>query len=233
MSLINKRVAQVLAFGLLFAFIKVTDGYSYIRDDKGADGYILRYYRGGQGMSDSSAPDLVLQYIDECHGYYTEASVTFLGLLREVENQGGGIKDKEAYENKLGIIIQYIENAIDSTGSVLLAFELGHYNPMLLEKAMSFDYRAHAVTYGWNREMLEIVSGFLKKGDIPGLFKESENYYKSIIKQLSRIYVDSFKTKEADIKTFRKLHKTFAETTLFVNYMARVFVEFKSIKNLK
>lgn len=219
MSLKNKiLISKVLVFLIFTIFINI-DLYSVINCN-GAGGV----YDCGEESGDSRTHSISIEYyIVEGGGYYLKANSAIQKLLQMVEWQEMHGIDYNELQHALDKAIRNMHYAIFTYQQLIYIAEATPYNEEVLQKLAEFDYPAFMEENRLNPYIFRDVEGYLKYGDITGIFRRN---YLSFIEMVSRLYlIDAgiSQTSLPGIDVFRELNEIAANVSIFGSYTARVF----------
>ena len=182
---------------------------------------------GSTGLYVTASSDLMGMYITEGAGHVLGAYSGIGSFLRQYELSGlYGIDTAEIRDN-LYKIIEDLENARDMYFIINYFAAITPYNKTMIERLKSFDYAEFEKNEGLLAPVFDQVEGFLKNGNVRGVFAK-------VLKDIDVLLYQLYSIKKAvdaditpDIKSSWKLNQTFSETILFGQYFSRVLYEVK------
>jgi hypothetical protein len=98
------------------------------------------------------------------------------------------------------------------------------YNPVVIDKLLSFDYSGFCRERGLNKDAFEDVKQFLGKGDARGVFNKILTDTTVILNSLNTIKISVDMKRFPLLSNLWRLNQRFAETLLFGQYCAEVMV---------
>ncbi|MCP5047388.1 MAG: hypothetical protein GY940_09475, partial [bacterium] len=186
-------------------------------------------YGGGdpppEGGTAYDGPTGIEDYIEVGIGYYLNAKGDVDGLLAMVESQ-----DSEPVSSDQ--LRTAVESALDNMGYAVATFneligkaEATPYNPNVIATLNEFDYNGFGLGNGLNSVIFAEVEGYLKQGDITGVFKRKRADFQAIIAVLNSIKSEIENGNMPGLPGLWELNDTFSGSSLFGSYVARVFKE--------
>jgi len=93
----------------------------------------------------------------------------------------------------------------------------------LFQKLAGFDYAGYLKANGLNSAISSKVEGYLKRGDITGVFRYNLVQFKAIRDLLNKLKYSNDTSTIPGIPNIRKVNESTSETLVFGQYVARVF----------
>ena len=174
---------------------------------------------GGGEINSVSIED----YIVEGGGYYLKANSAIQTLLQMVEWQEMQGIDYNEFQHVLDEAISNMHSAIFAYQQLIFKAEITPYNEDVLQELATFDYPAFMEDNRLNPYIFSEVEGYLKNGDITGIFRRAYFGFIDIVNRLYVIDAGISQNSLPDITIFRELNETAAELSTFGSYTARVF----------
>jgi hypothetical protein len=113
--------------------------------------------------------------------------------------------------------------AVDTYALLLREAEALPYNETFMAGLKSFDYETFMLEKGLNSTIFNGVVGFLEKGDITGLLRNTYNGFISITKMMESLKMDISLSRMPELSLIREINEAFGELSLSGSYAARVF----------
>lgn len=212
-QLILKVFIGTLIFGMLFF-----NSFSRIKNNGSGGGYEEEDDEKVNGKNIT-----IETYIIEGGGYYLSANSDIQTILKMIEVQDIQSIDFIDLNNVLDNSISKMENAIETYENLIKKAESTPYNEYVLSLLEDFDYTNFMIENGLNSVVFKEVEGYLKEGDITGVFKNTHKGLKDILEMLNLIKVEISKNNIPELSIFWRLNETLSESSLFGSYVARVF----------
>ena len=212
-QLILKLFIGSLIFGMLFF-----NSFSRIKNNGSGGGYEEEDDEKVNGMNIT-----IETYISEGGGYYLSANSDIQTILKTIELQDIQSIDFIELNNVLDKAISKMRNAILTYENLIKKAESTPYNEYVLSLLEDFDYTNFMIEKGLNSVVFMEVEGYLKEGDITGIFKNTYNSFTDILEMLNLIKVEISKNNIPELSIFWRLNETLSESSLFGSYVARVF----------
>lgn len=219
----NKRFISKVLVGILILVGFTIYGFSLICHN-GAGGV---YGSGSSTGSSTGGGEInsisIEYYIVEGGGYYLKANSAIQTLLQMVEWQEMQGMDYNEFQHVLDKAISNMHSAIFAYQRLILNAEATPYNEDVLQKLTEFDYPAFMENNRLNPHIFGEVEGYLKYGDITGIFSRTYFNFIDIVNRLYLINAGVTQNSLPDITVFRELNETAADVSTFGSYTARVF----------
>lgn len=206
-------IVTAVIVGVVFG----VNGYGYIKLNGAGGGY------GGGGESAAGTGGAIEGYIIEGAGYFLGANSDVQALLRLVELRDLQGMDTDEYKGVLESASANMEKAVEAYGRLVGAAEITPYDGTAVERLKAFDYKGFLRDNGFNAVIFGEVQGYLGRGDITGVFKETYADCKAMACLLEEMRDNAWAGNEPDIRVCRKLNESLAEMSLFGSYVAGVF----------
>ncbi len=222
----GKKLARIVAvFVLVVLVVSVSPILAFVEANGSGTGY-----GGGDGPDGSSSYTgyfTIENYIEIAAGYYLKAKRDVDGLLAMVELQDiEGVWPEDMREAA--------ESASDNINNALWAYDLliqkaeaTPYNSAVISTLNGFDYDGFMLEQGVVGEVFSEVKGFLKEGDITGVFKRKHSDCLKIAALLNSVKSEIYENNLPGLPGLWKLNRTFARSSLFGSYVAMVFFEIR------
>jgi len=178
-------------------------------------------YDGGESPAADNNPIEALIVEGGCR--YLEANSYIQILLRTIEGQDREAVDFEelrltaenAFE-KMDLAVKTYENLIRLAGST-------PYDQIVISKLMNFDYGLFVQQQALNPATWKEVEGYLKNGDITGVFKRVSSSFSSIAALVAVMKSVISQHRLPLLPLCWQLNEKSAGVSLFGSYVARVF----------
>ncbi|MCP5051244.1 MAG: hypothetical protein GY940_29030 [bacterium] len=196
-------------------------------------------YGAGTGYDESPPPDgaaangnyrSIEDYIIRGTGFYLEASQNVGALLRMVELQNQRGVSIEELKRVTGNALENINGALNAYNGLIEKAETTPYNKVVADQLKALDYDRFRQEKKLDPVVFGDVAGYLSSGDITGVFKKTRSGHVKIAELLNRVSARLDNNKLPVLKDLWKLNETFAESTMFGSYVARIF-HFLTVKN--
>lgn len=208
---------KLIPFIAIAMVMFTVNDYSFVASNGSGIGY------EGVGKSNIGITSPIETYVTQGAGYYLQSGSDIQRLLVMVELQGNQPIDFNAIDKVSGSAIANIGKAIETYGLLIRTAESTPYNESIQAKLKCFDYDTFAQEHCLTVSVFTEVAGFLKNGDITGIYKRTYARLKEIAGLLQTVKNDSSRQQLSIIPVFRHLNDIFAETSLFGSYTAQVF----------
>lgn len=208
---------KVILFIVSAMIIFTMNGYSFVVSNGSGIGY------EGVGISNIGINSPIEIYVIQGAGYFLQSGSDIQRLLVMVELQDSRPMDFNTFDKVIACASANIGKAIETYGLLIRSAESTPYNEMIQSKLKCFDYDSFAQGLGLNKTVFTEVAGFLRNGDITGIYKRTYARLKEIASLLQTVKNDSSRQQLSIIPVFRRLNDILAETSLFGSYTAQVF----------
>lgn len=219
----NKRFISKVLVGILILVGFTICGFPFICHN-GAEGV---YGSGSSTGSSTGGGEInsisIEDYIVEGGGYYLKANSAIQTLLQMVEWQDFQGMDYNELQHVLDKAISNMYGAIFAYQILILKAEGTPYNEDVLKKLAEFDYQSFMEENRLNPYIFGEVEGYLKNGDITGIFRRTYFKFIDIVSRLYLIDAAISHNSLPGINVFRELNETAADVSIFGSYTARVF----------
>ena len=212
----NKQLVVKIFIGFLIISMINIISYARIYHNGSSSGY-----DESEGERDNG--NTIERYIVEGAGYYLNANSDIHKILKMVELQDIQGIDFTAVNDLLDNAIFSIKNAKETYENLIKKAESTSYNEYVISLLADFDYSNFLIEHGLNSVVFEEVKGYLKKGDITGIFISTHRTFIDILGILNYIESEISQNKLPEITIFWSLNETLSKTSIFGSYVARVF----------
>jgi hypothetical protein len=216
----HKKVFPVLPVLLIGIFVVLlsTNVYSLINNNGAGRGY------DGGGGENAAAKNISIEaYITQGAVHFLDANLDIQALLKLVELQDIQGVDMEQLTLVLDSAAANMKNAAATYEQLIREAEITPYNQSVQAALKSFNYDSFMLENQLNQTLYQQVKGFLKKGDITGVLKQTHSGFTSILEMLNSLKQGISAGTLPDASFFRKLNETCARVSLFGSYAADVF----------
>lgn len=211
-------VLPILLIGIFIILLQM-NVYSYINNNGAGRGY-----DGGGGGEISAVKNISIEaYITQGAVYFLEANSDIQTLLKWVELQGIKGVDTDQLAAILDSAAANMKNAVATYEQLIREAEITPYNQSVQAALKSFDYDSFMLENQLNQTLFQQVKGFLKKGDITGVFKETHSRFTGILEMLNSLKYGIAGDTLPKVSVFRELNESCAEVSLLGSYTADVF----------
>lgn len=215
-----KNITSILLIvGLIFLVLGI-NGLARIRSNGAGGGY------DGDGGESSDSKNLTIEnYIVTTAGYYLGANSEIQALLKLVELQDlQGLKFTEMKEMADRALLNMIQ-ARETADILTREAGAAPYDPIVLDRLKTFDYQNFMKEYRLNSVIFKEVEGYLKEGDITGMFKRDNTVLGELVEMLTLVKTELSQQTLPQLQLLWRLNETLAQSSLFGSYAARVFSE--------
>ncbi len=219
----RKQLLTVTLTILTVLCIGISSGLAYVCDNGAGTGY-----EEGDPPSGTSAylSSLTIEsYIEAGAGYFLKAKEETDALLKMVELQNAEGVNLVEMRNTVESALISMHLAQESYNALVAKAESTPYNNTVIDTLNQFNYIGFGQDNQLNGFVLSQVEGYLKNGDITGIFKRKIPIFTGIVSSLETAKADLEKNVVPDVSGLWKLNETFSEMSLFGSYVARVFHE--------
>ncbi|MCP5045544.1 MAG: hypothetical protein GY940_00110, partial [bacterium] len=208
--------------------VNVNPGFARVLDNGAGTGYDEDPPPDGAAANGNyrSIEDHIIQGA----GFYLKASKNVMALLRMVELQNRQGVSIEELKKVTGNALVNINGALDAYNGLIEKAEVTPYNRVVADRLKALDYDRFRREKKLDRVVFGDVAGYLSSGDITGVFKRTRSGYVKIAALLNAVGARLDNDKLPVLKDLWKLNETFAESSLFGSYVARIF-HFLTVKN--
>ncbi len=209
-------------FGPLFMFLMVISmgtgiyQYAYIFANFSESGFTTTT----TGKSEESLSTYIVNGADS----FTTSYSTFLAVLNRVETSGETAFDPDGSAILLEQALTALEKARSAYESLLKAAGEASYNPLVVERLMSFDYAGFQQQKGLNPSILKIVEAELCRGDTRGIYVKIYTAFDDIAKRLREIKAEVESGRFPVLENLWRTNQVFSETLLLGQYTSEIFL---------
>lgn len=214
---INKKVLLIFAIFIVSFFVITTPCYPVISHNGSGGGYD----GGGDGKRTTYSP--IEDYIIEGAGYYLAANANVQKILQMVELQDLQGIDYAELAAVIDSAVFNMMNAVETFERLIDKAEATPYNENVIALLKGFDYNTFMLKNGLNSTIFNTAAGYLKSGDITGVFKHTYKEYLRILETLIVMKFSIAFSKLPELPAFWKLNEAFAKASLFGSIIARIF----------
>jgi hypothetical protein len=224
-----KQFATLLA---MILFVAVMPGFTRICENGAGTGYDESQASEGAAVGDIKLS--IEDYIERGAGYFLMAKKEVDTMLRMVELQninGLSIEELKAVTDRA---LDYMNRALDTYSVLVRRVEATPYDSRVIARLKQFDYNAFGKQFRLNPDVFNKVEGYLKNGDLNGIFKRKIPIFSKILELLKEAKSDLNNNNIPKLNILWTLNETFSRSSLFGSYVARVFqsLNFKKKSNL-
>ena len=210
-------VLPVLLIGMFIVLLQM-NVYSLINNNGAGQGY-----DGGGGENAAVMNITIETYIRQGAVYFLEANSEIQTLLKLVELQDIQGMDMEQLTLVLDSAAVNMKNAVGTYEQLIRQAEITPYNQAVQAALKSFNYDWFMLENQLNQNLFQQVKGFLKRGDVTGVLKQTHSGFTGILEMLHSLKQEISGGTLPDASVFRRLNETCAEVSLFGSYAADVF----------
>jgi hypothetical protein len=193
-----------------------------------------RGYEGGCKSNDpgdlvgvKSTDSSICQLLIKGGGYFLKSHSDLLLFLNKIELSELKGMDYFELKNIINSAIENMEYANETYINLISIAKITPYNPYVIEKLQLFDYPGFKEENKLNSEIFIQVEAYLSKGDITGSYIHLNSYMDSILDKLDKIKLNIYSNTFPEITELWSINQKYAETMLFGQYLAQVFIETK------
>lgn len=165
------------------------------------------------------------QLIAEGAGFFISSQSDYSAFLNKVEMADLNDVNYQGLRECLLLSSEDIEKAIVTYADIIATTDTMPNNPDMVKKLQSFDYAAFQNKKCLNGNIFELVSSYLKKADVRGLYTTIHKEMESISTQLIVLETMVNNNQFPGIEIIWQLNQKYAELMLFGQYIAEVFYE--------
>jgi hypothetical protein len=210
-------VLPILLIGIFIVLLQM-NVYSLINNNGAGQSY------DGGGGENAAAKNISIEaYITRGAVYFLDANSDIQTLLKLVELQDIQGVDMEQLSLVLDSAAVNMKNAVGTYEQLIRQAEITPYNQAVQAALKSFNYDCFMLENQLNQTLFQQVKGFLKKGDITGVLKQTHSGFTGILEMLHSLKQEISGGALPDAPVFRRLNETCAEVSLFGSYAADVF----------
>ncbi len=180
-------------------------------------------YDEADGGSASTISNSIEDHIVRGARYYYKANSNVQRLLEIFEAQDVEGIDPDVVNGWLEGALENMSNAVETYGQLIGKAETTPYNSAFVAELMEIDYDDFAFKNGLNAVVIKELEGYLKQGDVTGVFKKIHARLLKLQNTLILIKIESGQNRIPGTSVFWKLNEKFSESSLFGSYAARVF----------
>jgi len=166
--------------------------------------------------------------------YVVTGATCFLNYNKDMMAYSSMVEQSDAagldyYEcvQTLNSAITNIQGTISTYEALIKQAENTPYNNSVISKLAAFDYAGYLKANGLNSVIFSKVEGYLKRGDITGVFKYNLVQFKAIRDLLNKLKYSNDTSTIPDIPNIWKVNESTSETLVFGQYVARIFSAIK------
>jgi hypothetical protein len=214
MSQVNKHHVFAVSILCIILLFFSNNLFSYIACNGSGSGYVCPLCKG------VGFPDDIESIIIEGAGYYLQGNSNIQTFLNRMELQD--LKELDYLEMQ-GLINKALENITNSRlayEKLVNKVETMPYNPVVIEKLKSFDYKTFMIENRLNEKVFKQVVCYLSSGDITGSYKHVLSNIKKIERLLISVQTDMDFSR---MEPFWKINELCSEFSLFGSFVSRVF----------
>lgn len=216
MNSINKHPILMVSMVFIILMLFNNNLFSYISFNGSGSGY--NDQNSGEDLTNNTTTIETLITVGA--GYYLQGNSDIQSILNLVELQDVKVMD---YQELQGLVNSALENITNSRliyEKLVETAEITPYNPVVIDKLKSFDYKTFMHENKLNEVVFRKVEGYLSDGDITGTFR----YGLSVIHEIEDRLISVKTGMDFNrLELYWKLNELCAETTLFGSFIARVF----------
>jgi len=170
----------------------------------------------------AESPTAIESMIIEGAGYYSQGNSYIQKLLNRVELQDFKEIDFSEMQVLVKSALENITNARLTYEKLVNKAEDTPYNPVVIERLKSFDYKTFMFENRLNEKVFKQVEGYLSAGDITGAFK----HVLAVIKKIERLLIVVQTGMDFNrMEPFWKINEMCSEFSMFGSFVARVFYQ--------
>lgn len=205
--------------GVLVWWLGAGQSYGYIMDNGAGTGY-----GSGNGKMGAGDPTSMNQNIVMAAHHYLKANSDVQAFLSVVETQDFASIDFLELQKWVDRAIINLEIATTTYQNLLSQALATPYNDVVIERLAQFNYEAFKLKYGLMGDIFGKVEGYLRKGDINGVFTETHGHCLELLKMLTAIQGELQQYRLPEVSLCWQINEKLAASSLFGSYVARVFL---------
>ncbi len=217
----KKAATMIAAIFIMIMMIGVSPGYAVICENGAGTGYDESNVPEGSAAGN---PELSIEdYVERGAGYFLMAKKEVDTMLRMVELQnieGLSIAELKAVVERA---LNHMNHSMNAYTILISRIENTPYDKGMISRLKSLDYKGFMVQNRLNPDIFKKVEGFLKNGDINGIFKRKTPIFLTVINLLKEAKADLGKNNIPKLPVLWSLNETFSQSSMFGSYVARIF----------
>ena len=172
---------NVLSKVLIGAFLVVLNlnVFGYIYHNGSSAGY------NNDGGNPERGVATIEGYVIDGADFYFSAYWDIILMLKMYESQDRNGFDYDEFNRALDSAIANMKNAVETYETLIRTVDVTPYNEEVIARLLSFDYYTFMKENGLNWVIFKKVEGYLRKGDITGIYKETHSTFLFIFKLLN------------------------------------------------
>jgi len=210
--------------GLIVFMITAVVAFPYIFGNGSGTGYC-------EGCKESTAvtgaSTTIESYVVTGATYFLNYNKDMMAYSSMVEQSDAAGLDYYECVQTLNSAITNIQGTISTYEALIKQAENTPYNNSVISKLAAFDYAGYLKANGLNSVIFSKVEGYLKRGDITGVFKYNLVQFKAIRDLLNKLKYSNDTSTIPDIPNIWKVNESTSETLVFGQYVARIFSAIK------
>ena len=214
-----------LGIAVTFFFLIFSISYGYLTNNKSCKAFI-------PPCDDSSGSSSITSFIPSLSKLLVEGGNIFHISYSNFNNFLGLVELSELYTPDIQSMKAHIDNAFENIQEVKIIYSkiitfsttVYSYNPVFLEKLRDFDYRFYQEQNKMNNEIFGMVEGYLKKGNVIGVYEYFSYKADEIFAMLFEMKQSIDAGKIPDISKCWRLNQLYADTSQFGQYVSEVFM---------
>lgn len=180
------------------------------------------------GNTSNASSSTIGVYIAESAAYFLKSHSAMLSLLNKIELSDLQGLDYPGLRLLLQEAIQNMEAAKLYYTLLKSAADITPYNPIMVERLISFDYEGFQNKKGLNATTFGTVRNYLGKGDVTGFFGNLLSRTDIILKKLYELKQTTEMYKFPLLGRLWNLNQEYSEFLMAGQYSAQVFYELKN-----
>jgi hypothetical protein len=194
------------------------DSYAYINNNHGG-----RAYQEESGVSTFGITNSIEDYIVMGAGAFLNAHSSVQEILKIFELQDMEGIDSDRLRELTSKAVQDMRRTVETYTALVNKAAITPYNTAVFLKLVQFDYGSFRQNHGLNPFVFNRVAGFLKHGNVTGLFQYSLSRYIQLLDLLNTLNQAVNGGEMPELSLLWKINEGFSNQALLGSYAARVF----------
>jgi len=221
----NKKIFNLKTLSIIgLLLIGVNSTFPYICFNGSGNGYIDGKSEGITITVGSTSIESYVVTGATCFLNYNKDMMAYSSMVEQ--SDAAGLDYYECVQT-LNSAITNIQGTISTYEALIKQAENTPYNNSVISKLAAFDYAGYLKANGLNSVIFSKVEGYLKRGDITGVFKYNLVQFKAIRDLLNKLKYSNDTSTIPDIPNIWKVNESTSETLVFGQYVARIFSAIK------
>lgn len=164
-------------------------------------------------------------YVIEGAGSFFKSFADILQFSNEIEMAELEGLDYNELQALLNSAIVNLQDARQAYINLIMEADILPYNQEVIGKLLAFDYQGYQGKNNLNVSAFNAVIGFLKQGDVKGLYHKILADFEGMLQRLETVKEKTAANGFPEIPDLREVNQSYAACMLFGQYVAQVFSE--------